>query len=145
VEASKDDARKVGDGSRDDWRNGWLGMDRAPLTLIVCGGRDFRNVSAVFHALFNLQEKRGIVKIKHGDCPTGADYFARRWGEMEGIEVQAFPADWTEHGKAAGPIRNQQMVDSGADGCVAFPGGRGTADMVRRAEAAGIKVWKPFG
>jgi len=32
------------------------------------------------------------------------------------------------------------MADAGADLCIAFPGGRGTADMVRRARAAGIPV-----
>src|SRR5690606_30354012 len=57
-----------------------------------------------------------------------------------GWHVVAYPADWRRHGRAAGPIRNQEMADAGADLCIAFPGGRGTADMVRRARAAGIPV-----
>ena len=51
------------------------------------------------------------------------------------------PADWTKHGKAAGPIRNQKMLDECPDLVVAFPGGKGTADMVRRAMKAGIDCW----
>jgi len=50
-------------------------------------------------------------------------------------------AKWSKHGRAAGPIRNQEMIDEcKPDLVVAFPGGRGTADMVRRAKAAGIRV-----
>lgn len=54
--------------------------------------------------------------------------------------TEPHPADWSTHGKAAGPIRNQQMADARADLCLAFPGGKGISDMVRRAERAGIPV-----
>jgi hypothetical protein len=51
-------------------------------------------------------------------------------------------ADWTTHGKAAGPIRNARMVALGADVCLAFPKGesRGTRGCMRLAEKAGIRV-----
>lgn len=54
-------------------------------------------------------------------------------------------ADWKKHKKAAGPIRNQLMLDSEIEHIeecllVAFPGGKGTADMVRRAMRFGIEV-----
>lgn len=50
-------------------------------------------------------------------------------------------ADWKTHGRAAGPIRNQRMIDEWKPTLViAFAGGRGTADMIRRAKAAGIEV-----
>ena len=50
-------------------------------------------------------------------------------------------ADWAKHGRKAGPIRNQRMIDEGRpDLVVAFPGGTGTADMVERARVAGIRV-----
>jgi hypothetical protein len=53
------------------------------------------------------------------------------------------PADWKAHGRAAGPIRNQRMIDEHRpELVVAAPGGRGTADMVRRARAAGIEVFE---
>jgi hypothetical protein len=48
-------------------------------------------------------------------------------------------ADWEKLGRSAGPIRNQAMLDEGRpDLVVAFPGHHGTADMVRRARAAGV-------
>jgi len=52
--------------------------------------------------------------------------------------------DTRDLGRRAGAIRNQEMIDEGkADGVVAFPGGKGTEDLVRRAEAAGLTVWRP--
>jgi len=46
---------------------------------------------------------------------------------------------------SAGGDRNQQIIDDGKlDGVVAFPGGTGTADMIRRAKKAGLEVWKPY-
>jgi hypothetical protein len=52
-----------------------------------------------------------------------------------------YKAEWDKHGRAAGPIRNQQMLDDGKpDLVLAFAGGRGTDDMCRRAREAGIEV-----
>jgi hypothetical protein len=52
------------------------------------------------------------------------------------------PADWKVKHRAAGPIRNQEMVDSGADLCLAFmsENSRGARDCASRAEAAGIRT-----
>jgi hypothetical protein len=66
---------------------------------------------------------------------------AADWAEKEGVCCETYPADWYTHGKAAGPIRNQKMLDDAfPDVVLAFPGGRGTADMVRRAEKVGVTV-----
>jgi hypothetical protein len=120
-------------------------MAKENLVLIVCGGRDYENSRAVWDALDYVRSRRGVSKIKHGGCRTGADAIAHNWAEQNGVQVEVFDAEWEKHGKAAGPVRNQKMADSGADGCVAFPGGRGTADMTRRAEAGNIPVWRPEG
>lgn len=88
--------------------------------------------------------RRPITTIVHG-CAPGADTLADEWAAANCVRVDQFPAAWKTLGPAAGPIRNQQMVDAGADGVIAFPGGRGTADCVRRAEGAGIAAWRPFG
>jgi hypothetical protein len=113
------------------------------LVVIVCGGRDYNDSRTIYWALQEVNWRRGgISKILHGGA-RGADRIAADWAESNGIEAQEFEADWETHGKAAGPMRNQAMADAGADGCVAFPGGRGTSDMVARAKAAGIPVWFP--
>ena len=66
---------------------------------------------------------------------------AGKFAEWARIPVKEYPADWQKHGRAAGPIRNQQMLDEGKpDLVVAFDGGRGTADMIARAEKAGVRV-----
>lgn len=74
-------------------------------------------------------------------CAKGADSVAVDWSIVNWLPCHKYSADWETHGKAAGPIRNQQMLDEGKpDLVVAFPGGKGTADMVRRAKKAGVKV-----
>jgi hypothetical protein len=113
------------------------------VRILVCGGRDYANRNAVFAALDRVAYERGISVIIHG-AARGADTLAADWAKARNVPALPFPAEWALHGKAAGPIRNQRMLDEGRpDGVVAFPGGNGTADMVRRAEDAGIKVWKP--
>lgn len=83
----------------------------------------------------------GVIIIS--GMAKGADSLAIDWAVVNWLRWEEYPADWETHGKAAGLIRNQQMLDEGKpDLVVAFPGGRGTADMIRRAEKAGVEVIK---
>ena len=112
--------------------------------VLVCGGRDYGDVETLRRALDKLNGKRGISCVISG-AASGADRLAALWAKDRGIDLLEFPADWVKHGKAAGPMRNQQMLDEGKpDGVVAFPGGRGTLDMTSRAKLAGIVVWEPM-
>ena len=70
----------------------------------------------------------------------GADRLARLWARARGIHVATVDALWDYYDNGAGPIRNQAMLQLRPDVVVAFPGGTGTADMVKRAKAAGIQV-----
>lgn len=80
------------------------------------------------------------IEIIHGGA-KGADLWADYWAVHNFCPVHEFKADWDKHGKSAGPIRNQQMLDEGKpDLVIAFPGGRGTEDMKARARKAGVKV-----
>lgn len=108
----------------------------------VTGGRDYRGWDDVCAALEAVMTKHGPFVLVQG-AATGADALAARWAGLVPLQVDPFPADWDKYGLGAGPLRNQAMVDSGLDGLVAFPGGRGTADMVRRARKAGVPVWFP--
>jgi hypothetical protein len=108
--------------------------------VLVCGGRDYADQAMLFGILDMLAEVHGIWRIIQGGA-DGADRLARMWCHTRRCEMENYPADWRKHGRAAGPIRNQQMLDEGhPDLVVAFPGGKGTADMVRRAKAASIEV-----
>lgn len=114
-----------------------------PLRLLVCGGRDFEDFPAVCRALDPLRASPGIDMLVHGNA-RGADMLAEWWARAAGVRSFPVPAQWAKHGKRAGPIRNQQMLGMGIDLVVAFPGGRGTADMVKRAKAADVPVLTPL-
>lgn len=110
------------------------------MRVLVCGGREYADHAHVRDVLCEIDAKTPILCIIHGGAP-GADSLGQWWADGAGCRVEVYPAAWQTHGKAAGPLRNQRMVDEGKpDLVVAFPGGRGTADMVRRAEKAGIPV-----
>lgn len=115
------------------------------MRVLVCGGRDYAHWLRVLVALDKLHATKGITCVIHG-AARGADALAGRWAEERGVPCESYPADWSTHGKRAGFLRNAQMLEQGKpDGVVAFPGGRGTEDMVRQSERAGLKVWRPFG
>lgn len=111
------------------------------MKILVCGGRGYRNREFVFSTLntINAAYDDGITCVVHGNAP-GADSLADDWARQEGVEVRAVPAQWALHGRRAGPIRNAQMLAENPDIglVVAFPGGTGTEDMIRKAKAAGI-------
>lgn len=102
------------------------------MKVLVCGGRDYNDAAEVFACLDRLHRENPITCIIHGDA-FGCDRLAGYWGQDNDIEVKACPADWAKHGRAAGPIRNREMLLLYPDVVIAFPGGRGTADMIRQA------------
>lgn len=121
------------------------------MRVLICGGRDYNDWETFNRELDGFLGSRGHLEpeynmpvnvlIIHGDCPTGADSMADRYAVVNWTGLEVFPANWEEHGRAAGPIRNQQMLDEGRpDVVIAFPGGRGTAHMVGIAKKAGVEV-----
>ncbi|ABD27421.1 hypothetical protein Saro_2986 [Novosphingobium aromaticivorans DSM 12444] len=111
------------------------------MKIVVTGGRDFGDFALVTRALSAVHRKHGITALIQGGA-DGADRLCAEWGWDNGIPVATFNADWKTHGKRAGPLRNQRMIDEGTpDAAIAFPGGRGTADMLGRLQAAGIPTW----
>jgi hypothetical protein len=111
------------------------------MRIIVCGGRDFDDPLTVRRTLFAIHEgPRGPIKhLWHGNA-RGADTLADGWASEVGVPCHPTPAQWSKFGKKAGPMRNQAMLGQGIDLVVAFPGGRGTDDMKKRARAAGVEV-----
>jgi predicted Rossmann-fold nucleotide-binding protein len=117
------------------------------LRVLVCGGRHYADKSRVWDALDALADEQsaaggGLFVIEGG--AQGADRFAREWRAKRLHPGKTYPAAWDREGKAAGVLRNGRMLAEGKpDLVLAFPGGRGTMDMVLRAEAAGVPVQRP--
>jgi hypothetical protein len=110
------------------------------MRVLVCGGRDYDDAIYARMVLGDLHRKTPITTVIHGGA-KGADELAGWWANGAGVELHVFRPDWNAHGKAAGPMRNAEMLSKGKpDLVVAFPGGRGTADMVRKAQTAGVPV-----
>jgi len=111
------------------------------MKLLVCGGRDFDDVEFIVSRLNRLYKNRPITELIHG-AAKGADTISGLWAEEMGIPVRVFPADWKTHGRGAGHIRNHQMLnESRPDALFAFPGGKGTANMIEQAEKKLPEVW----
>lgn len=110
------------------------------MNILVCGGRDFIDTQFVYYALNLLHAEQPVRHLIHG-AARGADSLAAQWARDARVPyVSAHPADWNRYGKAAGTIRNAQMLSrlllETPYMVVAFPGGRGTSDMVRRTREA---------
>lgn len=107
--------------------------------IAVTGGRNFCNEPLVNWAFRTIRLGVGDVLV-HGAC-RGADTICARVAQLYGAETDAHPADWKKHGKAAGPVRNREMLNSNVDMLIAFPGGKGTFNAVMTAYSLGVPVW----
>jgi hypothetical protein len=111
------------------------------MVWLVCGGRAMGPPEKVFEVLNKLALERGLPTLVLTGGATGADTWGLLWAKRKGVVRRSFPADWGRHGKRAGMQRNQIMLDAHkVDLVVAFPGGAGTADMVRRSREANVEV-----
>ena len=116
------------------------------MRVLITGGRDWTVSEVIRRALEELSVGTVIV---HG-AQRGADTIADGWAhKIKGLISERHPAEWRKYGKKAGPIRNQKMVDLGADLCLAFPmpASIGTWDCIQRANAAlvPVDIWFPDG
>lgn len=93
--------------------------------VLVCGGRDYGyrynektnqkeryqpDIDRLYRTLDLVRQSTGRPLVIIEGEQRGADLLAREWAEDRGVEVRGFPADWETHKKAAGFIRNSQML-----------------------------------
>jgi hypothetical protein len=113
------------------------------MKLIIAGDRDITDIAVVYDALLKFRAEHPGLKVTEivSGCARGVDTLGEQVAREFDVPVKRFPADWARFGKAAGPIRNQQMADY-ADALVAVPvpTSRGTRDMIRRARSKGLIV-----
>lgn len=115
--------------------------------MLVCGDRNWSNQHLLNMMLDQIAHEIGGVGVVIEGEATGADTMARKWADARKIPVLPYPAQWDVYGKAAGPIRNAQMLAEGKPThVVAFHNdiekSRGTKDMVARARKSGlVDIW----
>lgn len=120
--------------------------------LLITGSRlgwDVEELESILRDTYLDMTREGnwIVRLVHGGA-DGVDRQAAAIWASKGLPTESHPAVWAVHGKAAGPLRNQEMVDLGAERCIGFVRGlaRGTLDCLGRADRAGIPTvsyhWK---
>ena len=111
------------------------------MKVIIAGGRDFNNYPL-------LKEKCDIIlsKVKEdiiivSGTAKGADLLGERYAVEHNYQIVYFPANWRLYGAGAGPIRNKEMAEYG-DSLILFWNGvsKGSADMLKKAEAKGLKT-----
>ena len=112
------------------------------MKILVTGGRAYNNQRAVFEYLTRLDgELPGGIDLVIQGGAEGADKHARLWACANQRPCATFHAHWHTLGKAAGPLRNEWMLEfARPDIVIAFPGGKGTSNMVTLARRAGINV-----
>lgn len=112
------------------------------MKVVICGTRSFLD-----GALYDDEKRRDVVDDVLVDAGVrddveevvsggadGADHAGEVWASANDVPVTVFEADWDEHGRAAGPIRNDEMVDY-ADFVVAIWDGQspGTSNTIETA------------
>lgn len=124
------------------------------MRVLVTGGRHYGDRANVFRNLDLLHAAKPITLVVHGACVErnpqtgrlelrGADRWAEEWALEREVPYVGNPAKWLAEARMAGPNRNAKMLEVYKPAIVlAFPGGRGTADMMRKATEAGIRLVK---
>lgn len=114
------------------------------MRILVTGSRDWTDGDAIEGAMWLAWSEAGHpprdqCTLVHG-CARGADSIAAEIARKVGMRVEEHPAAWDTRGRAAGMIRNSEMVNAGADICLAFirNQSRGATQCADLAEKAGI-------
>ncbi len=109
------------------------------MKVLICGSRDWLKVNAVHDRIAALPHDAEVVE----GGAQGVDVLARRYALLCGLDVVEYPANWQQHGKDAGKMRNIRMLQrEEPDLVIAFHLGNspGTAHTIREAQKRGIPV-----
>ena len=108
------------------------------MRTIIAGGRDFTNTGMAFICLESLVKAGDIIISGHA---SGADMMGELYAQKNKLQCELYPAEWEKYGRAAGPIRNEQMAKV-ADRLIAFWDGksRGTKSMINLAKKYGCEI-----
>ena len=111
--------------------------------ILICGGRDYTDAAQFADTMAVAQKwfSQNCCIIEGG--AKGADAMARNWAKANGKPCLTIEPNWSVYGLRAGMVRNTWMLVYGLpDLVIAFPGGIGTADMIRQTEKSKIALWR---
>ena len=113
------------------------------MRILICGDRNYVDWRHIIKSFIESLPKDSV--IIQGGC-RGADLLAKSEAKRNNLEVIEFPADWKAYGKAAGHIRNRQMLDEGKpDIVIAFheniQNSRGTLNMLTQSRVYNIPTY----
>lgn len=116
------------------------------MRILVTGSRDWIDTDTICNVVGGYCRDFPGATLVTGACPTGADAIAETVAETYGATVERHPAQWDVYGKPAGFVRNAEMVNLGADICLAFikNGSKGATMTADLAEQAGIPTKRFF-
>lgn len=112
------------------------------MRVLCCGDRNWDDLTCIESVLAFLGPNDTVIN----GMANGADHLSAFAAIHLGCTLEDYPANWNKHGRAAGPIRNQQMLTEGKpDLVIAFHDdlatSKGTKDMITKAKKAGLPVW----
>lgn len=108
------------------------------MKTIVAGSREINDYQVVRQA---IDDSRFLITEVVSGTARGVDRLGEQWARDNGVPVRRMPADWAQHGRSAGAIRNAQMAEY-ADALIAVWDGRsrGTKNMIDNARRRGMRV-----
>jgi hypothetical protein len=123
-------------------------MSDKPYRILVTGSRDWDDMLTIRDAIAKVRtdDTDEPIVVVHGACPKGADaiaaYLVDKAYPSFRMSAEAHPADWQAEPRRGGFIRNELMVNLGADVCLAFikNGSKGASHTAGLAEKAGIET-----
>lgn len=108
------------------------------MITIIAGTRNLCDPDLIYDAI----KACGWVptEVVSGGC-HGVDQAGEEWARAHGVPVRVFPANWSLHGRAAGPMRNRTMAGY-AEALLAIWDGtsRGTKNMIDEAKTSGLRI-----
>jgi len=111
------------------------------FSVMVTGSRNWNKVKIIEDELSLVNSLHKEILLIEGSS-KGADLIAKNYAIRNNWKVKSYPAEWNKYGKAAGPIRNKQMLDCKPDLILAFPTKEsvGTKGVIRMAREKGLNL-----
>lgn len=108
------------------------------MKVIIAGSRTITDYASVLKAIIN--SKIDITEVVCG-CAFGVDRLGQQWANVNNVPVKEMPADWSKHGKSAGPIRNREMAEYADAAIIIWDGhSKGALNMIQEIK----KINKPY-